>query len=228
MRGLSLVTMTSCEPAAAAWPMSGPFAAVPVAAAAEHRDQPGKIEGFQGRQGLGDGRRGVGVIHEHAGTRRRPETLQPARHAGKRRDAPGHGVRVNPQAQGRGRGRQDIGQVEGPHQAGGDLHFPRRGGEAGLKAVLAEAVAQGPHLAFRMQAVGEGRDPDGVFKLPPPGVVQVEDRQPPPGGAAVGQDFQKEPGFGGKILVQVPVVVQVVLREVGEDRGGEDGAIHPP
>ena len=64
---------------------------------------------------------------------------------------------VNPQAQGRGRGRQDIGQVERAHQAGGDLHFPRRGGEMRLKTVLAEAVAQGPHLAVRMEAVGEGR-----------------------------------------------------------------------
>ncbi len=126
-----------------------PFAAVPVAAAAEHRDQPGKVEGLQGRQGLGDGRRGVGVIHEHAGTRRRPETLQPAGDAGERRDTPGHGVRVNPQAQGRGRGRQDIGQVEGPHQPGGDLHFPPGGGEKRIQAVLTVAVAQGPHLAAR-------------------------------------------------------------------------------
>ena len=38
---------------------------------------------------------------------------------------------------------------------------------------------------------------------------------------------RKEPGFGGKICVQVLVIVQVVLREVGEDRGGKDRAVHP-
>ena len=79
-----------------------------------------------------------------------------------------------------------------------------------------------------MQAVGEDRVPDGGMEFLSPGVVQVEDRQPPPGGAAVGQEFQKEPGLGGKIFIQVAVVVQVVLREVGEDPGGEDDAVHPP
>ena len=151
VRGLSLVTMTSCEPAAAARPMRGRLLrsrSPPQPNTVMSRE---KSRVLQGRQGLGDGRRGMGVIHEHAGACRRPEALQPARHAGRAPRCPGpRSSGLNAQPQGRGRGRQDIGQVERPHQAGGDLHFPRRGGETGLKAVLAEVVAQGPHLAVRM------------------------------------------------------------------------------
>jgi hypothetical protein len=77
-----------------------------------------------------------------------------------------------------------------------------------------------------MAAIGEHRPRDGVFEQKPPRVVQIEDRQAP-AGAAVGQDFQKEPGFGGKIFVQVPVVIQVVLRKVGEHSGGKGGPVHP-
>ncbi len=204
----------------------GPLNPIPVAAAAEHGDQPGKIESLKGRQGLGDGHRGVGVIHEHAGALRGAEALQPARHAGQGGDAPGYGLQVDPQTQGGGAGRQDIGQIEGPHQLGGDLYHAGGGDETGLQTVLAEAVAQGPNQAVGMAAIGEHRARHGVFEQKPPRVVQVEDRQAP-GGAAVGQDFQKEPGFGGKIFVQVPVIIQVVLRKVGEHSGGEGGAVHP-
>ena len=90
LRGLSLVTTTNCDPAAAARPIRGRFLR------SRSPPQPKtvmirvKSKLLQGPQGLGDRRRGVGVIHEDAGALRRPEALQATRHAAQGRDAPGH------------------------------------------------------------------------------------------------------------------------------------------
>ena len=181
---------------------------------------------LQGPQGLGDGRRGVGVIHEDAGAGGRAEALQPARHAVQGSDAPGHFFGAQAQPQGGGRGGQDVGQVEGPHQGGVDLHLPHGAGEPGLDAVGAELISQRPHLAVGVAAVGEGLGPHPAVQLMAPGVVQVEDRQAG-GAAAVGQNLQKEAGLDGKVVIQVPVVIQVVLAQVGEDPDVEGGPVHP-
>ncbi len=68
----------------------GPLFPVPVAAAAEDGDDPGEVQLLQGPQGLGQGGRGMGVVHEDAGAARGAETLQPARHPFQGGDAPGH------------------------------------------------------------------------------------------------------------------------------------------
>jgi hypothetical protein len=41
------------------------------------------------------------------------------------------------------------------------------------------------------------------------------------------QDLEKKPGLGPEIIVQVPVIIQVVLGQVGKNPGREAGHIHP-
>ena len=93
-------------------------------------------------------------------------------------------------------------------------------------AVGPELIGQRPHLAVGMAAVGEARDPHPAVQLVAPGIVQVEDRQAR-GRGAIAQNLQKQAGFGGKVILQVPVVIQVVLAQVGEDPHIEGGPVHP-
>ena len=169
VRGLSLVTTTNCEPAAAARPIRGRFLRSRSPPQPQDRDDPGEIKLLQGPQGLGDSRRGMGVVHEYRGPPQWAEALQATRHPAQGRDAPGHFLRAQTQPQGGGRGRQDVGQVERPHQPGVDFYLPRRAGEPGLDAVGAEVIGQRPHLALGMAAVGQGRDPHPAVQARAPG-----------------------------------------------------------
>ena len=116
----------------------------------------------------------------------------------------------------------DVGEVEAPAQAALDIDRPPRGGDARHDAGVEAARRRRAHLgrgvdgeAERAGLLGEAAA-ELVVEVGGPGRV-----------GPLGLGAGEQAPLGGEVVLHVRVVVEVVARQVGEERGGEAGAGHP-
>ena len=206
----------------------GPLAPVAVAARAEHDDQPPhhvrtqRLErGFQ-RVGR------MGVIHENRrAIRAATGQLHPPAHAGQTGQDGKHRLRVLARRDHEPRRRQHVHRLKGPDQRQARLHRLALPAE---QDILPGLVQPAPG-DLQPRILGVLRDPDhldpargtGIAHTGPVTVVEVDHRH-----AILGQQLGEEPQLGGEIALHVAVVIEVILREVGEGRRRKVDTIHPP
>ena len=109
------------------FPHQGAFAPIPVAAATKDADQPSGREWPQGRQGMFQGVRGVGVVDVDVATRRTGDLFKASGHVLEGTDPPADGLRRSTGGNAAAHRRHDVVQVVASHQRRVDVDGPQAG-----------------------------------------------------------------------------------------------------
>ena len=191
--------------------------AVAVAAAAEDdREAPVVRRQLARRsQGLVEGVGLVGVVDQDGERLAGVDELEPPRHRRHAGEAQGDLGRRQAGHHGRGGRAEGVADVETAGERQGDGHPPpvelRAGRRQAQRAGVAERVAVQPHVAGGLDLAGQALAP---------GVVDADHRV---AGVAEGEQAR----LGAEVRLHRPVVVEVVLGQVGEDPHGEPCGGHP-
>jgi hypothetical protein len=191
------------------------LAPVPIAAAAEHTDQPAVRQRAGLVQHRLEGTRLVRVVDQHGEGLALVDGLEAAGHSGEMLDALRDRCIVDPEQSRRGRGAEDVLHVEAAAQAGPELEAGEAEGRAARSDIDVSRVCDAElHglLAERAQLVGE---------LAAVWIAHVDGR----GRASpVEVRLGEEPALRVEVVLHRRVEVEVVLGEVREDERAEADA----
>ena len=195
---------------------------VPVATTAEHDDQVPLSDGPQRPQHRLDRARLVRVVDEGGNSWDGPwYPLQPSGHARARRYARHRVVKPDARLDQGDQGTERVGDVEHPGQA--DRHVgldPARTDQPERTAIRARTDVYRPPVGLRGARGRERGDRHGRRRGKPAPVPVVDVHHPDHG-----RDEQRR--LGPEVILQIGMEVQMILRQVGEDRHVEAGARHP-